>query len=265
MQFITLLTDFGIQDGYPGVMKGVIYRILSNVHITDITHAIPPQDVAVGGLVLQQSYRYFPSGTVHVAVVDPGVGTQRRPMAAQIGEHYFVCPDNGLLTPVLEEAGQAGLALRFVHLDQPRYWLPEISSVFHGRDIFAPAAAHLAAGVPLDMLGSPINDPVRIDLPRPKPHEGGWRGQVVAVDHFGNLSTNIRREALAGHTRWQVRIAGHVIDGLSNTFGDGQPGDLVAIIDSSDQLSICIVNGSAAQRLKAGKGEGVEAQPFLAA
>jgi hypothetical protein len=254
MHIITLLTDFGVRDGYVGIMKGVIYGIAPNAHITDITHTVSPQNVMEGSLVLSRSYRYFPPGTIHLAVVDPGVGTRRRPLAGKIGEHFFVCPDNGLLTPVLDEAEQAGLPIALVHLDQPRFWLPQVSTVFHGRDIFAPTAAHLAAGVLLDALGSPLSDPQRLDLPHPQPAPGGWQGQVDSVDHFGNLCTNLKRALFAGRAPQQVQIAGRIIAGTVNTFGDRPPGELVALFGTEDDLVISLVNGSAAAETGAGVG-----------
>ena len=258
MKFITLLTDFGLKDGYPGVMKGVIVRIAPEVQIIDITHAIQPQNILEGCLVLGRSYSYFPSGSIHVAVVDPGVGTRRRPIAARLGNHTFVCPDNGLITLALDEAVRAGQEVEIVHLTQPRYWLPQVSSVFHGRDIFAPAAAHLALGVPLMDLGERIEDPVRIVIPAPEPMESGWRGQVIDVDHFGNLGVNIQDTHLKSLGPVEIHIAGITIQGLSHTFGEGTPGDLVALIDSDNRLSICVVNGSAAERLHTGVGTFVE-------
>lgn len=257
MPFISILTDFGLQDGFVGVMKGVIYRIAPDVKIVDITHSISPQNVLEGSLVLARSYSYFPAGSIHIAVVDPGVGTQRRPIAARIGEHFFVCPDNGLLTPILDEAEQAGKTVEIVHLDQPRFWLAQVSRSFHGRDIFSPVAAHLAAGVSLPELGSPIIDPRRIAIPQPRKIEGGWQAQVTGVDHFGNLATNLSQAMLGSLRPNRIEIAGQVIDRLLLTFGDGKPGDLIAMLDSEDYLSICVVNGNAAQRLQVGSGEPV--------
>lgn len=258
MKIITLLTDFGIKDGYPGVMHGVIYGIAPDTRITDITHSIGPQDILEGSLVWNRAYLYFPAGTVHVAVVDPGVGTQRRPIAARIGEYYFVCPDNGLLTPMLDQARERNLPVEIVHLDQPRFWLPQISSVFHGRDIFSPAAAHLANGVSLAELGTPITDPVRFEVPRPEKIDSGWRGQVLSIDHFGNLRTNLDSSHLRGMGGLVVRIAGKTIHGLSNTFGDQPQGTLIALIDSDDDLAICIVGGSAERETGVKNGAVVE-------
>ncbi|MGZ9222253.1 MAG: SAM hydrolase/SAM-dependent halogenase family protein, partial [Anaerolineales bacterium] len=141
MAYITLLTDFGVSDGYPGIMKGVILTIAPEARIADITHLISPQNIHEGGLALFRSYRYFPPGTIHIVVVDPGVGTLRRPIALRLGANYFVGPDNGLLSPVIHEALRNDWQHHYVHLNRPGYWLPNPSNVFHGRDIFAPAAA----------------------------------------------------------------------------------------------------------------------------
>jgi S-adenosyl-L-methionine hydrolase (adenosine-forming) len=258
MRFISLLTDFGLKDGYAGVLKGVIWGIAPEAQIADITHLIQPQNVLEGALALGRAAPYFPADTVHLAVVDPGVGTPRRPVAARLGEHYFVGPDNGLCSVLLTRAHQAGSPVRFVHLDQPTYWLKEISNVFHGRDIFSPVAAHLANGVPLEALGSPIDDPQLLELPLPQRTARGWRGQVVWVDRFGNLSTNLTGAHLANMEIVVVHIAGREIHGLVKTFGDRQPGELVAMIDSSGALSICMVNGDAAGQLGVLAGEPVE-------
>lgn len=162
---VTLLTDFGLQDHFVGVMKGVIAEIAPQTKVIDISHQIHPQNVIEGSRMLKEAVPYFPAGTVHVAVVDPGVGTHRRAVAAQIGSQFFVAPDNGLLSPLIERAKEKGEVLVIVALDQPKYWLPEPSRSFHGRDIFAPVGAHLANGVPLQKLGQTISDPVLINFP----------------------------------------------------------------------------------------------------
>jgi len=258
MRFISLLTDFGLKDGYVGVMKGVIWGIAPQAQIADITHLIQPQNVLEGALALGRAAPFFPAGTVHLTVVDPGVGTQRRPVAARLGEHYFVGPDNGLCTVLVAQARQAGRMVRFVHLDQPGYWLAEVSHVFHGRDIFSPVAAHLVNGLPLEALGSPIDDPHLLNLPGPQRIAQGWRGQVLWVDHFGNLSTNLARHHLSDVQSAVIRVAGRDIHGVVKTFGDRSTGELVALFDSSDALSICIVNGDAAGLLGVQSGEPVE-------
>jgi S-adenosylmethionine hydrolase len=239
-------------------MKGVIYRIAPDARIVDISHLISPQAILEGSLVWNRSCSFFPEGTVHVGVVDPGVGTQRRPIAARLGKYFYVCPDNGLITPMLEQAEQAGEVVQIVHLDQPRFWLPQISNVFHGRDIFSPVAAHLANGVPLEEVGTPISDPVRRPLPHPERLESGWRGQIVTVDHFGNLGTNITQEMIQGQGGLKFQVAGRTITGLSKTFGEKASGELVAFIDSDGCLAIAIVNGDAAGAFDARPGDPVE-------
>lgn len=257
MPIITLLTDFGLKDGFSGVMRGVILGIAPEVQIVDITHAISPQNVLEGSLVLAHTAPYFPAGTIHVAVVDPGVGTERRPLAAQIGSQYFIGPDNGLFTGVIEQAEKTNQAMAFYHLDQPSYWLAEVSRSFHGRDIFSPAAAHLAAGTGLEKMGSPIHDPARIMIPLPEPTVDGWAGQVLAVDHFGNLMTNLTPELLPEKNSVLIKVGEAKIEGLVQTFGERESGSLVALIDSSNTLSIAVVNGSAAEKLKVGVGTSV--------
>jgi S-adenosyl-L-methionine hydrolase (adenosine-forming) len=258
LKLITLLTDFGLQDGYPGVMKGVIWGIAPDTQIADLTHFIHPQNVLEGALVLGRSASFFPTGTIHIAVVDPGVGTQRRPIAAWLGNFYFVGPDNGLFTVLFEHARQQGEKIQIIHLDRPRYWLSEISNVFHGRDIFAPVAAHLANGIPLVELGTPISDPYLLEIPQPQAIEGGWRGSVMHIDAFGNLGTNLERRHVPQDAAVQVNLCGDTIQGIVRTFGEGQPGQLIALFDSSARLSVCVVNGSAAQKLQARVGDRVE-------
>ena len=254
MKLITLLTDFGLQDGFVGVMKGIIYGICPDARIVDISHAVPPQDILAGALTLERSIPYFPPGSVHMAVVDPGVGTSRRPMAARIGQQLVVGPDNGLFSLLYAQAERQGQSIENIHLDQPRFWRTQVSNVFHGRDIFAPVAAHLSNGVTLTELGSPLPDPVRLVLPQPQRIRHGWLCQVMAVDYFGSLQLNLTRTDLGEACVTKINVAEEVIEGLCNTFGDRPPGSLIALWDSSDHLSIAVVNGSAAQRLKAGPG-----------
>lgn len=257
MTVITLLTDFGLKDGYPGVMKGVIWNIAPDANIADLTHLIPPQNVLVGSLNLGRNFHFFPPGTVHISVVDPGVGTARRPMAARLGEHYFVLPDNGLITYPLLYARRQGWETEFVHLDKPQYWLENVSNVFHGRDIFSPVGAHLARGVPLRDLGSPIDDPIVLEPPTPRRVESGWRGEIIDIDHFGNLSTNLSEDLVSIESVREVRLCGKTITGMVRTFGERKSGDLVAFIDSDGRLAIAVVNGNAAEELNAQFGDEV--------
>lgn len=258
MTIITLMTDFGLKDGNVGVMKGVIAGIAPQAQVIDISHLIPPQDIPEAALILLRSAKYFPDGTIHVVVVDPGVGTSRRPMAARLGSQYYVGPDNGTLTMLLERCDGLGAEAVFYHLDRPNFWLPEISHVFHGRDIFAPTAAHLAAGIPIWQLGTRFEDPVRLDLPRPERAAQGLRGQIIHIDHFGNLASNIRVEHFQPRSGVTVSLAGVIIDGLVATFGERSPGSLVALFGSTGNLIVSVVNGSAAERLQARVGDSIE-------
>jgi S-adenosylmethionine hydrolase len=190
-----------------------------------------------------------------MAVVDPGVGTERRAIAARIGTAYFVAPDNGLLFPLIEDARAKGLPLAVYALDQPKYWLPTLSASFHGRDIFAPIAAHLANGLPIDRLGTLVDNPAPLQLSQPTPKDNGWLAKVVLVDVFGNLITNLPASVLLeGSQDLSVTIKDQTIHGLTRTFGDAEPGSLITSIDSSGYLTISIVNGSAAAHLDAALG-----------
>jgi len=258
MKVITLLTDFGLKDGYAGLLKGVIWSIAPDAQITDLSHSIPPQDVFSGALTLMRCVPYFPPGTVHIAVVDPGVGTLRRALAAQIGKHFFVGPDNGLFSRLIEPAKSAGEPIHFFSLDQPGFWLADVSPVFHGRDIFAPVGAHLANGVPLEQMGSRITDPATILFPEPARTEDGWVGEVIHVDHFGNLATNITVSHIAPLNQVEISINQIKIPGIVKAFGDRQPGERIALIDSAGWLSLAVVNGNAAEAWSAGMGSRVE-------
>ncbi len=252
------MTDFGIKDGNVGVMKGVIWGIEPDAHIVDLSHLISPQNIQEAALILSRSAPYFEDGAIHVVVVDPGVGTARRPLAARLGYHYFVAPDNGVLTLVLENAEKQNWPVQIVHLDRPEFWRPQVSHVFHGRDIFAPVAAHLASGILLEQLGTQITDPVRFAFPRPTRTLTGFKAEVVHIDHFGNLSTSIRREDLGEPPGVAVRLGSVELRGLVSTFGDRPPGALVALYGSTDYLLVCKVNGSAAAELGAKVGDPVE-------
>ena len=256
MNSITLTTDFGLKDGNVGVMKGVILGIAPQAQIVDLSHLIQAQDILEAALVLRRSAPYFPAGTIHVVVVDPGVGTQRRPLGARIGSHFYVGPDNGTITMLVEYARVHDWRMEFFLLDRPDTWLEPVSNVFHGRDIFAPVAAHLANGTPLNELGTVITDPVLLHLPHPMPTATGWVGEVIHIDHFGNISTNINEHHLSS-PGVRVRIGGAVLDGLVRTFGEGKPGELVALFGSTGSLIVSEVNGNASERLKIRVGAAV--------
>ena len=256
MGILSLLTDFGTQDGFIGVMKGVIWGICPDVKISDISHAVEPQNVAQGAVILSRVAPFFPDGTVHVAVIDPGVGTARRAIAAQIGTQFCVAPDNGLLTLWLQDAEERQLPLKFVDLDNPDYWLKSITGTFHGRDLFAPVGAHLAAGVPLEELGTVINDPIRLNMPLPEKTDTGWRAHITLIDHFGNIRTNLRVDKVDANAN--IRIASAEITGLVKSYGHKDVGTLVALGDSGGYLEVAVVNGNAAERLGVQVGDVVE-------
>lgn len=218
MSIITLTTDFGIKDGNVGVMKGVILGIAPRTQIIDLSHVIEPQNVREAALILARSAPFFPKGTVHVVVVDPGVGTTRRPLAARLGEQYFVGPDNGILSILLEACEAKGAKVEFVHLDKPQYWLQDVSYVFHGRDIFSPVAAHLSSQRTrnLEQFGTSVSEPVRITIPRPLRGPGILKGEILHIDHFGNAASNIRVE--------------NALEVIQNPLGSstGQPGSYPA-------------------------------------
>lgn len=253
MPIITLTTDFGLSDGYVAAMKGVIASLAPQAVVIDITHQIPPQDLFEAAYVLQTALPYFPPDTIHLVVVDPGVGSARRPLAAAAGPCFLVGPDNGVFTYALD----AHPSPTCVHLDNPAYWRPQVSRTFHGRDIFAPAAAHLANGVPLTALGTRLDDPVRFHLQPPhRGADGSLHGQLIHVDRFGNAISNIPGAWLAGHA-CTVQIAGRQISGLSASYADVAPGQLLALVSSAATLEVAMRDGNAAQRLGLAAGEPV--------
>lgn len=261
MSIITLTTDFGLDDGYVGAMKGVILSIAPGTALVDITHAVPPQDIRRGVRILCEATPYFPAGTVHLAIVDPGVGSQRRPLALQAGPQRFVGPDNGLFSGVIADAQAAGLPVAVYHLDRPAFWRPEISHTFHGRDLFAPVAAHLANGVPLEELGTRVEDPVLLPLQQAERRpDGRILGHVDHVDHFGNLISDVPAAWLVGR-QWTIAIAGRQVIGPRPTYAAAEPGELLALISSSGHLEIAVRNGSAAALLGVQAGEQIDVWP----
>jgi S-adenosylmethionine hydrolase len=255
---LTLTTDFGSKDGFVGTLKGVIWSICPEAQIADITHDIAPQNIREGALALWRAYPFFPAGTVHVAVVDPGVGTSRRPIAARLGKHFFVGPDNGLFTPMYDDAAREGWGAEIVQLTNSRYFLPKVSQTFHGRDIFSPVAAHLARGVPLQDMGPAVTDPVRLPLSRPEPTSTGWTAHITVIDVFGNLATDLPAREILGKGQPRFRLCGREVRGMVDSYGQRNAGDLVALVDSEDYVEIAVVNGSAAQVLGARVGDPVD-------
>ena len=252
MSLITLTTDFGLADSYVGAMKGVILSIDPTVTIIDISHDIAPQDMQEAAYVVYTAYPYFPPDTVHVVVVDPEVGSQRRAIALRAAHAHFVAPDNGVLSYVLarEEMRQA------ISLTNSQYHLPTVSHTFHGRDIFAPVAAHLARGVPLADLGEPLAEIATFSLPQPQAlPDGDVVGHILHVDRFGNLILDVREGDCILDERFVLEIAGRRIEGLGRTFSDVPAGELVAYIGSSGHLEIAFREGNAAQSLGIEKGD----------
>jgi hypothetical protein len=251
---ITLTTDFGSRDGFGGVMKGVILRLNPLATIVDITHDITPRNLEQGAFLFANAYKYFTANAIHVVVVDPGVGSARRPIAVQLGETFFVAPDNGVLTQAIANCQLSIVNSRIcvVHLNNPAYWLPHVSATFHGRDIFAPVAAHLSLGVPLDALGEPIDDWVKLSACTNAARLGDEIvGRVVHIDHFGNAITNISEEMLVGMDRARVviRIGAHALRGIKATYAATASGEALALISSSWQVEIAVRDGNAAQTL----------------
>lgn len=259
---ITLTTDFGARDPFVGAMKGVILGINPQAAIIDITHDVPPQDILGGGFAFETACHYFPPGTIHVLVVDPGVGTSRRPLLVIGPDANFVCPDNGILSYHYAGAGfavpEAGpptptpiplpTGWQAYHLTNSQYWRQPVSSTFHGRDIFTPVAAYLSRGVSPESLGQPLAEVMALPVPRPQENRGKLVGCVLQVDRFGNLITNIPAGLLAPlNGRVLVEAGGRQIRGLASSYQDGEP--LLAIIGSHGYLEIAAANSNAAQVL----------------
>lgn len=262
MSIITLLTDFGTEDEYVGLMKGVILTINPRATIVDITHRIGSQDVVQAAFTIYTSYRYFPAGSVHLVVVDPGVGTGRHLLALEMRKHIFIAPDNGTLTLLMDEADITSL----IRLTNSDFFLTPVSRTFHGRDIFAPVGAHLSKGVEFSKLG-PEMDPheaVRLDdLTARLLENGEIIGKIIAIDHFGNLISNVAMRQLARYgqtgtlTRLKIKIGSHIIHGLTETYESGGSNTPLALIGSRGYLEIAVNCGNAARTLKAHRGDTV--------
>ena len=253
---IALLSDFGSRDHYAGTMKGVILGICAEATIVDVTHEIAAHDVLEGALQLAATYRYFPAGTVFLVVVDPGVGSARRGIAAEAGDYKFVAPDNGVLTVALRETPPR----KVVELSERRYARPTVTRTFEGRDRFAPAAAWIAKGTQLAALGRPVADYQRIDVPAVDAGGATLSGMVLHVDRFGNLVTNIDRRTFETFAKQgPIRIVvgapdGHAVDRLVSTYAEIGPGEVCALFGSSDHLEVAVNGGSAAEQLALGRG-----------
>lgn len=254
---VTLLTDFGLSDYFVGAVKGVILSLNPTAKIIDITHDIPPQDIQAAAFTLLACYRSFASGTVHVAVVDPGVGTKRRPILVQAGSYYFVGPDNGVFGYVLDKEKQA----RVFHITQKKFFRQPLSNTFHGRDVFAPVAAALANGVSPESFGTEIFDVVKLDPLKAKASRSGkLKARVIHVDRFGNCVTSIDRDSLDQTNSKSVRliVKGKRIGPIRDSYAEGKSTDPFAIWGSAGFLEISVRNGSAANTLNVARGELVE-------
>ena len=259
-RIITLTTDFGHRDPFVGIMKGVIAAIDPAAPVVDLTHGVAPQDVTGGALALAAAVDYFPAGTVHLAVVDPGVGSARRAILIETDRAFYVGPDNG----ILRLAADRQRMVRAIRLSNPAYHLRPVSSTFHGRDVFAPVAAHLSLGEPPERLGETVEACEELTLPKPeRDGEGSMVGEVVHIDGFGNLTTNIRRQDLEpfGADGVSFRIGDRVIRGLSASYAAAGPGNYLAIVNSWELLEISRCNGNAEAGLGARVGDRVAARP----
>jgi S-adenosylmethionine hydrolase len=249
---ITLTTDFGVKDHYVGAMKAVLLSISENVRLVDISHQIPPQDIMAGAWVVRNSAMLFPPHTVHLVVVDPGVGTKRKPIAIRIEDQLFVGPDNGIFSLITDQYDYEG-----VELSNPKFWRSDPSSTFHGRDIFAPVAAHLANGVKMSELGDPIEKLETYRWAVPISDRDGVQGWIVHIDHFGNLISNIPESMIreAGEdANVKIYVGNTIFDTIVNTFGDVPDGEPAAYIGSSGVLEIAINKGDAKEMLGVEKG-----------
>lgn len=244
MPLITLTTDFGLASHYPAQMKATILQICPTAQIIDISHGVRPQHIREGAVILADVAPQFPAGTIHVAVVDPGVGTQRPIIVAEVAGQFYVLPDNGLITPTLSRGMEQAHYLR-----EARWWRSNVSNTFHGRDILAPVAAHLANGVQPSVLGPACAQPVLLPWPVVRRGEGRLLGEVLLVDSFGNLITNLSRsdiESLGARSTIAIQCGGIQIDGVQATYGLSAPGETIALFDSLERLELAVVQGSAA-------------------
>ncbi len=260
MAVITILTDFGTADEYVGVMKGVLLSICPSVSVIDITHQIEPQDITQAAYLIPAYFHFFPEGTVHIVVVDPGVGSQRAVLAVHLRQHFFIAPDNGVLSLLLSDQKSD----KIIRVSNSDYFLEPLSATFHGRDIFAALGAHVACGTKLDALGARIRvqDIVHLtDLTCQVSEKGELVGKIVSIDRFGNLITNIAAIHLSAFCRsgaseqLRIRIGSLAICGLANTYADAAPASPLALIGSRGYLEIAVNCGSAQKQLKVCKGD----------
>jgi S-adenosylmethionine hydrolase len=257
---ITLTTDFGSVDHFTGTMKGVIHGIAPRARIVDITHEVQPFEITDAAFVISQAYAYFPKKTIHVVVVDPGVGSARRPLLVEMAGQYFIAPDNGVLSMIF-----AREPAKVRHITAEKYFLSPVSRTFHGRDIFAPVAAHLAAGVKTAQFGKRIEDHLRLNIGKPtRTGKRNWTGVVLKVDYFGNLITNLHiDEFLDVRTRpFELNVGLEKLTRLALTFSEGSQGELFVIVGSSGFIEVVANQASAAKALGCSAGSPVELTLF---
>ena len=255
-RLITLTSDFGLVEHYVGAMKGVIASINPSAQIVDITNSVQSYDILDGAIAISQAYSYFPADTIHVVVVDPGVGSARRPIVAKVGVYIFVAPDNGVLSLVYER--EENISVR--HITSEHYFRQPVSSTFHGRDIFAPVAGYLSKGVELDKFGDEITDYVRFAAPKPKPSgASAWKGVVLKIDKFGNLITNVTPKDIPqlfqpAPPDFKIVVGKVEITKLNTNYAAGAQGEIFALLGSTGFLEISVNRGSAARVAGADKG-----------
>jgi len=253
MPIITLITDFGLKDNYIGVMKGVIYSINPDVQIIDITHLINPYDVREANYIVKSSFKYFPKGTIHVVVVDPGVGSKREIILLKTRDYYFLAPNNGILDFAIDRFEE----IKIVEVTKKDYFLNEVSTTFHGRDIFAPVAAYISLGKQIEEFGTKLNK-IKTLPPKFKPRFESDKiiADIIYIDHFGNLITNIEKEKFPfENTNVVIEIGDYQIKGISQTYSQQKSGELLALWDSSNHLEIAANLANAQQLLKIKKGK----------
>jgi S-adenosyl-L-methionine hydrolase (adenosine-forming) len=251
---ITLTTDFGLRDPYVAIMKAVILSINPRARIVDVTHQVPPGALLHAASVIKDTITYFPHGTINVVVVDPGVGGQRRPVAIETEHYFFVGPDNGIFWPIIEEDSSPAV----IYLEEKKYFLPHVSNTFHGRDIFAPVAAHISRGINVRKMGPVISDQVTLSFPRPKIKGNVLCGEIVRVDNFGNLITNIHRtdmEEFLQSATPSISIGELTIEYVRHVYTDVPRGEPLALYGSSNRLEIAVREGSASDFLGLMAGE----------
>ena len=270
-RIITLMTDFGTSDTYVGIMKGVILGINPNAQVVDLTHAIPPQDIYEAAFSIDAARSYFPKGTIHTIVVDPGVGSDRQAIVSHIDNAFFVCPDNGVLSYLLHNVQNEGAqSVNSVAIQNSAYYLPEVSNTFHGRDIFAPVAAHLSLGVPLDAIGPPVQTLVQLPIQVSERSGNTLTGQIVKIDRFGNAITNISETTIARLESastaeipiYEIRVGSLRLNRLNRAYAESDVGKPLAIIGSYGLLEIAINGGSAKEELGIKWGDPVVVQRF---